>query len=53
MGLRMLSPWQTGVQEYTPGCANEDVIGDAICRQLPENADEEVDATCRLRRATF
>ena len=35
------------------GCANEDVIGDAICRQLPENADEENDAVCRLRRATF
>ena len=35
------------------GCANEDVIGDAICRQLPENADDEIDAVCRLRRATF
>ena len=35
------------------GCANEDVIGDAMCRQLPENADEEDDVTCRPRRATF
>ena len=34
-------------------CTNEDVIGDAMYRRLPENADEEVNATCRLRKATF
>ena len=39
------SPWPTGVQQYTPRCVNEEVIGDAMCHQLPANADGEVDAT--------
>ena len=54
LGLCMLSPWQTGVQQCTPGMSNEVVIGGAMCRQLPENAaDDEVDATCHLQRATL
>ena len=48
MGHRMFSPWQTDVQQCTSACAIEEVIVDAMCRQLPANADGEVNATCRL-----
>ena len=34
MGHRMLSPWQTDVQQCTSACAIEEVIVDVMCRQL-------------------
>ncbi len=50
MGHRILSPWQTDVHhdQCTSACANEEVIVDAMCHQLPANSDGEVNATCRL-----